>query len=119
MTHNQNTQPIQCHYSVSKEYINLISTDTYVESSHFPIYLQIKDNYFKVQSENDLYIPVSYHKFKTKAQPLEIMHQQKLQQFKNNYSLPEIYPIIQHKDVTLNTNKTEPFTQFNHDANYA
>ena len=47
------------------------------------------------------------------------MHQQKLQQIKNNYSLPEFYPIIQHTDVTLNTNKTENFTQFNHDANYA
>ena len=49
MTHNQNTQPIQCHYAVSKKYINSISTDTHVESPHFPIYLQIKDNYFKVQ----------------------------------------------------------------------
>ena len=47
------------------------------------------------------------------------MHQQKLQQFENNYSLPEIFPIIQHTDVTLNTNKTELFTQFNHNANYA
>ena len=26
MTHNQNTQPIQCHYSVSKEYTNSVST---------------------------------------------------------------------------------------------
>ena len=59
MTHNPNPQPIQCHYAVSKEYINSISTDTHVESSHFPIYLQIKDNYFKVQLENDLYLPVS------------------------------------------------------------
>ena len=49
MTHNQNTKPIQCHYAVSKEYINSVSTDTHVESSHIPIYLQIKDNYFKVQ----------------------------------------------------------------------
>ena len=32
MTHNQKTQPIQCHYAVSKEYINTISTDTHVES---------------------------------------------------------------------------------------
>ena len=47
------------------------------------------------------------------------MHQQKLQQFKNNYSSPENYPIIQHTDVTLNTNKTEPFIQSNHDTNYA
>ena len=36
-THNQNTQPIQCHYVVSKEYIKLVSTDTNVESPHFPI----------------------------------------------------------------------------------
>ena len=31
MTHNQNTQPLQCHYAVSKEYINSVFTDTYVE----------------------------------------------------------------------------------------
>ena len=37
MTQNQNTQPIQCHYAVSKEYINTVSTDTNVESQHFPI----------------------------------------------------------------------------------
>ena len=119
MTHNQKTQPIQCHYAVSKEYINSISTDTRVESPHFPIYLQIKDNYFKVQLENNLYLPVSYYEIKTKAQPLENLHQQKLQQFKNNYSLPEIYPIIQHTDVTLNTNNTEPSTQSNHVSNDA
>ena len=47
------------------------------------------------------------------------MHPQKQQQFKNNYSLPEKYSIIQYTDVTLNTNKTEPFIQSNHDANYA
>ena len=119
MTHNQNTQPIQCHYAVSKLYINSVSTDTHVESPHFPIYLQIKDNFFKVQLENDLHLPVSHYEFKTKAQPLEKMHQQKLQKGKNNYSLPENYPIIQHTDVTQNTNKTEPFIQFNHYANYA
>ena len=117
MTHNQITQSIQCHYAVSKEYINSVSTDTHVELPHFPIYLHIKDNYFKVQLENDLYFPVSHYEFKTKAQPLESMHQQKLQQFKNNYPLPEIYPIVQHTDVTLNTNKTEVFILFNHDAN--
>ena len=119
MTHNQNTQPIQYHYAVSKEYINSVSTDTHVESVHFPIYLQIKDNCFKVQLENDLYLPVSHTEFKAKAQPLANLHQQKLQQFKNNNSSPENYPIIQHTDVTLNTDKTEPFTQSNHDANYA
>ena len=79
MTHNQNTQPIQCHYAVSKEYINLVSTDIHVEPPHFPIYLQIKDNYFKVKLENDLYLPVSHYEFKTKAQPLENMHHQKRQ----------------------------------------
>ena len=119
MTHKQNTQPIQCHYAVSKEYINLVSTDTHVESPHFPIYLQIKHKYFKVQLANGLYLPVSYYEFKTKAQLLENMHQQIQQQIKSNNSLPEIYPIIQHTDVTLNTNKTETLTQFNHDANYA
>ena len=41
MARNQNTQPIQCHYAVSKEYINLVSTNTHVKSPHFPISLQI------------------------------------------------------------------------------
>ena len=117
MTNNQKTQHIECHYAVSKEYINSVSTDNHVESPHFPIYLQMKDNYFKVQLENDIYLPVSHYEFKTKAQPLENTHQQKLQQFEINYSLTEIYPIIQHTDVTLNTNKTESFTQSNHNSN--
>ena len=103
MTHNQNTQPIQCHNAVSKECISSVSTDTHVESPYLRTYIKIKANYFKVQLENILYLPVSYYKFQTKAQPLDNIHQQKIQQFKN-YSLPEIYPIIQHADVTLNTN---------------
>ena len=70
MTHNQNTQAIRCHYALSKEYINSVSTDTHVESPHIPIYLQIKDNYFRVQLENDLYLPVSHYEFETKAKPL-------------------------------------------------
>ena len=74
MMHNQKTQPIQCRYAVSKAYINSISTDTHVESPNITIYLQIEDNYFKVQLENDLYLPVSHYGFKTKAQPLEYMH---------------------------------------------
>ena len=117
MTHNQNTQPIQCHYAVSKEYSNSVSTDTHVESPHFPIYLQLKDNYFKVQLENDLYLPVSHYEFKTKAQPLDNAHQQK-QQLKQNRSPSEKYPIIQHTDVTQNTNKTAHFQKSNYDANY-
>ena len=44
MTHNQHTQPIQCHYAVTKEYINTITPDANKESTHFPINLQIKDN---------------------------------------------------------------------------
>ena len=36
MTHNQHTQPIQCPYALSKEYVNTITTDTAVESPHFP-----------------------------------------------------------------------------------
>ena len=31
----------------------------------------------------------------------------------------ENYSIVQQTDVTLNTNKTEPFTQCTQDANYA
>ena len=81
MTHNQNTQPIQYLYAVSNEYINTVSTDATVESPHFPVYLQIKDNYFRVQLENDIYLPVSYNEFKTKAQPLEQIPQNKIQQF--------------------------------------
>ena len=38
MTHNQKIQAIQFHSAVSKEYINLVSTDTHVESPHFAIY---------------------------------------------------------------------------------
>ena len=71
MTHNHHTQRIQCHYAVSKECINTITTITTTQSLHFPIYIQVKDNYFKVKLENDLYLPVSYHEFKTKAQPTE------------------------------------------------
>ena len=63
MTHNLNTQPIQCNYAVSKEFINSVSANINTEPIHIPIYLQIKNNYFKVQLENDLYLPVSYHEF--------------------------------------------------------
>ena len=110
MTHNQNTQPIQCHYAVSREHNTSVSTDTPVESPHFPIYhhtLQIKNNYFKMQLENDLYHPVSYNEFHTKAQPLDHIHKREIQHFKNNHSLSEIYPIIQHTGVTLNTKKNK------------
>ena len=74
MTHNQNTQSLQCHYAVSKEFIDSISTDTHVESPHFSIYLQIKDNFFKVQLENNLYLTVSYYEIQTKAQLLDNVH---------------------------------------------
>ena len=73
MTLNQHTQPIQCHYAVSKEYVTTVTTNTTVESPHFPIYLQIEESYFKVQLENDLYLFVSHQEFKTKPQPLEQM----------------------------------------------
>ena len=111
-THNQNAQHIQCHYAVSKEYINAVSTDTTVESPHFPIYQQIKDNYFKVQLENDIYLSILYNEFQTKAQPSEQIHHNKIQQLKLIHLLLQAYPIIQNTDVTLNTNKTEPFIQF-------
>ena len=69
MTHKEHTQPKQCHYAVSlgKENISSVTADTAVESPHFPIYSQIKDNYFKVQIQNDLYLLVSYQEIKTKA----------------------------------------------------
>ena len=119
LTHNQHTQPIQCHYAVSNENINTITTNTTVESPHFPIYLQVKDNYFKVQLKNDPYLPVSYHEFKTKAQPIENLQQNRTQQFKQNHALLETYSIVQHTDVPLNKNKTVPHTQFTLKANYA
>ena len=31
MTHNEHTQPLQCHYAVSKEYVDKITTNTTVE----------------------------------------------------------------------------------------
>ena len=71
MTHNQRTKPIQCHYNLSKEYINTVTRDSTVDSTPFLIYLQIKDNYFKVQLGNNLYLRVLYHEHKTKAQPLD------------------------------------------------
>ena len=119
MTHNHHTQPIQCHYAVSNEYFNAITPDTTKESPHFAIYLQITDNCFKVQLQNDLYLPVSYHEFKTKAQPFEQLQQNKTQQFKQNHSLLVTYPIVQHTDVNLNTNKTESFTKSTQNANYS
>ena len=82
MKHIQYTKPIQCHYAVSKEYVNSISADADVESQRFPIYLKFEDNYFKVQLENDLYLPVSHYKFQTKAQPLDYIQQQKIQHSK-------------------------------------
>ena len=109
MTHNQHTQPLQCHYTVSKEYINAIVTDTNEKTPHFPIYLQINDNYFKVKLENDLYLPVLFHGFKTKAQPIKHRQQNKTKHFKQNELSSETYPSVQHTGVTLNTNKTQPF----------
>ena len=118
MTHNQHSQPIQCHYTLSKECINTIIPDTTIESPLFPIQLQIKDNYIKVQLEYDLYLSVSYREFKTKAQTLQQLQQNKTHQFQHNHLLLETYPIVQSTDVTLNTNKTEPLTQSTKNANY-
>ena len=119
MTHNPQTQPMQCHYALSKEYNNTVTTDIAVESPHFPIYLQIKEDYFKVQPENNLYLPLSYHEYKTKAQPLELVHYHKKQQLKQGNSHLETYPIVKQTDVTLNTNETEPFTPDTQKANDA
>ena len=47
MIHNQNTQPIQCHY---------------------------KDNYFTTHLENDLYLPVLYHESQTYSQTLILLY---------------------------------------------
>ena len=119
MTHNQNTKPMQCHYAVSKEYNNPVSTNTTVESPHFSINLQIKVNYFKVELENDLSPAVSYQEFQTKAQPLGQIQQNKTQTRVNNLLASDTYPIIQHTDVTLKINRTEPYTQSTKIADYA
>ena len=119
MTLNHHTHPIQCHYAVSNEYFNTITPDTTKESPHFAKYLQIKDNCFKVQLKNDFYLPVSYQEIKTKAQPFEQLQQNKKQEFKQNHSLLETYPIIQHTDVNLNSNKTGSFTKSTQNANYS
>ena len=74
-----------------------MTTITVVETSHFPIYLQTKDKYFKVQLENNLYRPVWDHEYKTKALPSEHLHYYKTQQLKPSQSRIEIYPIIQVK----------------------
>ena len=66
MTHISQTQPTQCHYAVSKEYINTVTTDTALESPHFPIYLKIRDNFLKVQTENNFYLPASHNEYKPK-----------------------------------------------------
>ena len=93
MTHNLNTQPKQCNYALSKEYINSVSANTNTEPMHFQIYLQIKENYFKVQLEDDHYLPVSYHEFRTKAQPLDHIHQKRNQHLKNNYFPQKVIPL--------------------------
>ena len=54
-----------------------------------------------------------------KVQPLEHVHQHRTQQLKQNQVYSENYPIVQHTDVTLNTNKTEPFTPNKQNGNYA
>ena len=72
-----------------------------------------------MQLENDLYIPVSYQEFKTKAQPMEKIQQNRFKHFIQNQLPLETYPIVQHIDVTLNTNKTEPFNYPPQNANYA
>ena len=68
--------------SCIKKYINSVSTDAHVESPQFLIYLKNKDSYFKVQLENNLYLPFSHHEFQTKAHTLDKIYQQKIQQLK-------------------------------------
>ena len=102
------------------------SLTTTTQNEHRLRTVEIPDSikFFMMHNQNTQsirchYLPVSHTEFKTKAQFLENLIQQKLHQIKNNYSFPENYQIIQHTDVTLNTNKREPFIQCNHNANYA
>ena len=84
VTHNQQTPPMLCHYSNSEEYITNIFTETTLGSYNFSIYLQTNDIYFKVQLENNIYIPVSHAECSTKAQPLEQIQNQRIKQFQQN-----------------------------------
>ena len=111
--------PILCHYTISKEYFNSVTTNSTVESTHFAIYLRINDNYFKVQLENNIYLPDSYTEDSTEMQPLERIHNQRAKQTQQNQNFTETYPIVQHTDATLNTIKTDPFTTASQNLNYA
>ena len=115
MTHNQYTPPIQFHYALSNKYFYTVTTEATEESTHFLIYLEKKHSYLKVQPENNLYLPVSYKDNKTEAQTLEPQNQQ----LKHKQPFFEMCPTVQQTDVTLNTNKTEPYTLDSTNANYA
>ena len=52
----------------------------------------------------------------------EISHlidHKKHKHYKQIYPQLETFPIVQHSDVTLTTNKTEPFKQSTQNVNYA
>ena len=99
---------MQCQYAVSKEDMNSVSTDTHVESADFPVYLKIQDNYFNLQLENNLCLPVSYYKVQTKAQSLENIHQQ-------NSPTSILFWNTQMSHSILK--KTDFYTQINYDTN--
>ena len=51
MTHNLNTQPIQCNYAVSKEYNNSVSANINTEPIHFPSVHKLKTITLKYSSK--------------------------------------------------------------------
>ena len=80
MIHNQQTPPIQCHNAVAKEYVTGMTTETIVETQHFPIYQRLKDKLLKLQF-NKIYLHASQTEHSTKAQPLNHVQNQRTKQF--------------------------------------
>ena len=54
-----------------------------------------------------------------KAQPLENVHHHRTEMLQQSRPFLENYSIVQHTDVTLNMDKTEPFTLDIQNSNYA
>ena len=52
-THNHNTSPLPCYYSVLKEYVDRAIRNLPHDSPHFRVYPGTQDNHFKVQLENE------------------------------------------------------------------
>ena len=71
MTQNQQNPPTQCHYALSKEYINNSCRSDYRIIAYF-IYLRTKKTILKYSWS---YLPVSHTEYIPKAQQLELQNQ--------------------------------------------